>query len=94
MVIFSDKFSPSRQAAIQAYQMFVPGYRQDTLKSDGARYHSFTIGRVLFIVTDTSSERDASLKTTLGLEQKQWMKAKLQTAAANSPNILAIIWAR
>ncbi|MEM9774255.1 MAG: alkaline phosphatase D family protein [Chloroflexota bacterium] len=69
------------QAAQISYRHCVPHYPLH--KSSGAIYHSFTIGRVKFIVTDCRSERtpsnafDNTAKSMLGVEQKEWLKNEL-----------------
>ena len=72
-------------AAAQVYRERVPHY---PLVTSGAIYHSFTIGRVRFVVTD--QRHDASVKTApdnasksvLGSAQKAWWKAEVAAAAA------------
>ena len=74
----ADKWNPGRPAAMKMYRMFVPSYQLGTKNSEGPVYHSFIIGRVLFVVTDTSSERDPQNETTLGDEQLTWFLEKLR----------------
>lgn len=70
----ADRYAKGRDAAIRAYRASIPSYSlaQEHNKF-GAVYHRFSVGRVLFIVTDTSSERDPLANTTLGSEQLKWL---------------------
>ena len=89
----SDSTSPSRQAARLAYQEYVPHYPLAAGSGDVPIYHSFSVGRVRFIVTDTRSERtpnaapDNSSKSMLGSAQKAWFKQQLLDANGNYPII-------
>jgi phosphodiesterase/alkaline phosphatase D-like protein len=71
-------------AAREAYRLYVPHYPLPD-KDDGI-YHSFSVGNVQFIVTDTRSRKsdpklaDTSAKTMLGAKQKQWLKDTLTAA--------------
>jgi hypothetical protein len=71
----SDSASPSRAAALETYRSVAPHYR---LPDGGAIYHSFTVGRVRFIVTDTRSARTPA--SMLGARQKAWLERELLTA--------------
>ena len=79
---------------MEAFRSFVPSYALGSTRADGAVYSSFTIGRVFFIVTDTSSERDPVKRTTLGEEQLEWLRGKLAFAAKRTNNLAAIVWVR
>lgn len=78
----SDGTSASRPAARQVYRERVPHY---PLPDSGAIYHSFGVGRVLYIVSDARSESsaltdtDGPSKTMLGNAQKSWMESVLTT---------------
>lgn len=87
-------YSPSRQAALKAFSTFVPTYAKGSYQKDSSVYYSFTIGRILFVVTDTSSSRDPLNKTTLGAEQMDWLHRKFQLAARKPKEFAAIIWVR
>jgi alkaline phosphatase D len=80
----SDRTSPSREAALEAYRRFVPHY---PLAADpGATIHqSFTVGRVVFLVTDCRAGRSPRRapepeRTMLGREQLEWLLAQLDEA--------------
>jgi alkaline phosphatase D len=80
----SDRTSPSRGAALEAYRRFVPHY---PLAADpGATIHqSFTVGRVVFLVTDCRAGRSPRRapepeRTMLGREQLEWLLAQLDEA--------------
>lgn len=76
----SNGSSASRPAACEVYRERVPHYPLEEEDEDGAIYHSFTIGRVMFIMTDqrsrssSASATDNSSKTMLGTAQKTWFK--------------------
>jgi phosphodiesterase/alkaline phosphatase D-like protein len=78
-----DSTNPGSRAVRRAYQDYVPHYPLVEGEGDVAIYHSFAIGRVLFIVSDLRSERSAakqlddSSKTMLGERQKEWFKESL-----------------
>lgn len=87
----SDGTHEGADAAQQAYRERVPHH---TLPDpDGAIYHSFTVGRVLFLVADTRSYRspnsapDDASKTMLGERQKTWMRDTLEASDAR-----ALVW--
>jgi phosphodiesterase/alkaline phosphatase D-like protein len=79
----SDSTAPGRTASRQTYQEYVPHYPLVAGTGDVPIYHSFTIGRVAFIVTDSRSARspasatDDAAKTMLGADQKAWFKQEL-----------------
>lgn len=88
-----DSTAPGRLIAQQVYRERVPSH---TLAVSGGEpgvdnmpiYHSFQVGRVQFIVSDTRSNRtpnsapDDANKTMLGQSQKTWMSSVLQTSTA------------
>jgi alkaline phosphatase D len=83
----SDRTSPSRGAALEAYRRFVPHY---PLAADpGATIHqSFTIGRVVFLVTDCRAGRSPRRapepeRTMLGRGQLEWLLARLDEARSS-----------
>jgi phosphodiesterase/alkaline phosphatase D-like protein len=90
-----DRTSPTRDAARQVYQHYVPHYPLAAGEGDVPIYQSFTAGRVRFILTDTRSERDpdASIddasKSMLGDAQKEWFKQQLLEANGRYP---VIVW--
>ena len=79
----SDSTSPSREAARFTYRQYVPHYPLVEEEINQAIYHSFSIGRVKFIMCDSRSARspansvDDENKTMLGATQKAWFKQEL-----------------
>ncbi len=77
----SDKYSKAAKAAQLAYRECVPHHALSR-KYSGAIYHSFTIGRVKFIVSDCRSVKspafynDDHRKSMLGSAQKAWLKSE------------------
>ena len=86
--------SPSRAAALDAYDELVPHYPLP-LDGDGPIAQAFTVGRVRFILTDLRSARtpkgesDGPAKTMLGETQRAWFEAELLDAAARHP---VVVW--
>ena len=80
----SDRTSPSRGAALEAYRRFVPHYPLAT--DPGATIHqSFTVGRVVFLMTDCRAGRSPRRapekeRTMLGEGQLAWLLAQLEQA--------------
>ena len=70
-----DSSSPSRPAALATYRMYAPHY---ALPDPSSIYHSFVVGRVRFVVTDSRSARTQA--TMLGARQKAWLKRELLRA--------------
>lgn len=90
----SDGTSPSRPAAAQVYRERVPSYELPAgTGPDAPIYHSFEVGRILFIVSDTrwartpKNDPDGPNKTMLGAQQKAWMESVLSTSSAS-----ALVW--
>lgn len=87
----------SKPAARLAYRENTGHYPLPAGNGNFAIYHSFTVGRCRFIVTDNRSERtvvtqaDSNNKTVLGAAQKAWFKQQLLAANAD-PNIAVIFW--
>jgi hypothetical protein len=77
---------------MKAYRSFAPSYPLGTKTKDGPIFQHFVIGRVFFIVTDTSSERIAENRTTLGYEQLSWFEEKLEQIERHSQKYLAVVW--
>jgi hypothetical protein len=81
----ADKNNPNGPFFQQAYRGIFPHYDlvPDTNGDGAGVYHSFGVGRVLFIVTDGRSymssplDTDGPAKTKLGATQKQWLKDQL-----------------
>lgn len=77
---------PGKAAATQVYRERVPHYPLPD--SGGAIYHSFEVGRVLIICSDTrfhrspNSDPDGPDKTMLGGAQKAWMDSLLASSDA------------
>jgi len=92
----SDSTAPGRIASRLTYQEYVPHYPLAAGFGDIPIYHTFTIGRVAFIVTDSRSARspasaaDNAAKTMLGVTQKAWFKEQLLTYQDDFP---LIVWA-
>lgn len=89
----SDSTAPGRLLAQQVYRERAPHYPLAVNGGDPGVdnmpiYHSFTVGRTLFIVSDTRSNRtpnsapDDATKTMLGESQKTWISSVLQTSTA------------
>lgn len=81
----ADGTSPSKPAALQVYQEYVPHYPLGT--RDGkveSIQQAFDLGRVRFILTDVRSERaperepDRPGKTMLGNRQREWLLRELE----------------
>ncbi|HWO57731.1 MAG TPA: alkaline phosphatase D family protein [bacterium] len=87
----SDSTAPGRSASRLTYQEQVPHYPLPAGGGDVPIYHTFAIGRALFIVTDSRSERspasavDDASKTMLGATQKAWFKQTLLDAQGVYP---------
>jgi prolyl oligopeptidase len=83
--------SKTGNAARTAYEDYVPHYPLPT--TNGPIYHSFTVGRAKFIVTDLRSARsdpkdpDGPKKTMMGAAQKAWFKQELLSAKGKYPLI-------
>ncbi len=80
----TDGSSASKPAAQATYRQYVPSY--PLASSTGGIHHTFTYGRIRFIVTDNRSDKSARLgvddatKTMLGAEQKRWFKSTITSA--------------
>lgn len=89
----ADGSSASHNAACAVYRERVPHYPLAESAVTGTVAQSFTIGRVLFLMTDQRSAAsprlatDNSSKTMLGTTQKAWFKDQI----ANNPDKL-IVW--
>jgi phosphodiesterase/alkaline phosphatase D-like protein len=90
----ASKKSKSHIAARSIYDEYVPHYPFHDPAIDGPINHSFTVGRVKFIITDLRSERDEPRvkdepkKSLMGVEQKQWFKDELLASNGKYPLIL------
>lgn len=80
----ADGTFPDKPNVAQVYRENVPHY--PLAEASGPIYHSFTVGRVLFIVTDNRYNRDAPTdpapRAYLGAGQKTWMENVLATSQA------------
>ncbi len=91
----SDGTSIGRFAANVAYRQIVPHYELPASRELGI-YHTFDIGRIRIIATDTRTHRspntmaDNRHKTMLGYEQRKWFFDVLQDAVDSG--IRAIVW--
>jgi phosphodiesterase/alkaline phosphatase D-like protein len=83
----------AREVALDAYDIYVPHY--DFASRTNGIYQEFTVGRVLFLFTDTRFNRSprsgsgTSGKTMLGGNQKRWLKNRLEGAG----NFDLVVWA-
>jgi phosphodiesterase/alkaline phosphatase D-like protein len=90
----SDGTAVGRPAARAVYRERVPHYPLAAADGDQPIYHSFVVGRVLFVVTDTRSARsphrlaDGPRKTMLGARQKSWLLERLGEA----PRHGVVVW--
>jgi prolyl oligopeptidase len=90
----ASKKSKAHVAARSIYEEYVPHYPLVNTNLDGPINHSFSVGRVKFIITDLRSERDEPKvkdepkKTLMGVEQKKWFKEELLAANGKYPLIL------
>jgi hypothetical protein len=81
----SDGTHSGKASAQQAYRERVPHH---TLAQSADLYHTFQVGRVLFVVSDTRSSRspnsdpDGPSKTMLGAAQKTWIASTLAASDA------------
>jgi alkaline phosphatase D len=93
----SDRTHPGKPSALAAYDEYVPHYPLEA--GDGALprdlHQAFTVGRIRFLVTDSRSERmpdevpDGPEKTMLGVEQREWLLAEIESAKALYP---LVVW--
>ncbi|HUP21589.1 MAG TPA: alkaline phosphatase D family protein [Thermoanaerobaculia bacterium] len=90
----SDRSTLGRVTARQVYREVVPHYPLAAGDGDQPIHQSFVLGRVLFVVTDTRSERtphrfaDGPRKTMLGAAQKAWLFDRLDEA----PRFGLVVW--
>lgn len=91
----SDSTSAGRAVSAATYRERIPSYTLPAGAGDNPIYHSFQVGRILFIVSDTRHQRspnstpDGPSKTMLGTAQKTWMRNLLENPPANSE---ALVW--
>jgi alkaline phosphatase D len=89
----ANRKASSHPSARAAYQEYVPHYPLPAGSGDVPIYHSFSVGRVKFIVTDLRSERsdpkdkEDENKTMMGKPQKEWFKQELLSANGKYPLI-------
>jgi hypothetical protein len=80
----SNRLSPGRENALQAYRDRFPSYATDT--DSGSPYQTWVIGRVRFIMSETRANRDPQSNpdgpdhTMLGADQLAWTLNILDTA--------------
>ena len=82
----SDRTSPSRGAALEAYRLFVPHYPLAD-GPDAPIHQAFSVGRVRFLMTDVRSARSPrnvpdGQRTMLGERQLAWLEEQLEAARA------------
>jgi len=82
----SDSTAPGRANARTVYRERVPSYTLPAGVGDAPIYHSFQIGRVLFIASDSRSDRVPG-STLLGAAQLAWLDTLLDTSTA-----AAMVW--
>lgn len=91
-----DRTWPNAEDAAAVYRQIVPHYPLVPVAPDNAIYHTFTIGRCPFIVTDLRYHRDPSAAadspahTAMGATQKQWFKDQL--VAARDAGAPLVFW--
>lgn len=82
----SDSTFADKVNGASVYRQRVPHYALE--EDSGAIYHSFEVGRVLFIVADVryvrhpNDDEDDAGKTMLGQSQKSWMRRLLGSSTA------------
>ena len=90
----SDRSARGREAARLVYRELVPHYPLAQSAADAPIHQAFVLGRVLFVMTDSRSERTAHLrpdgprKTMLGDAQKAWLLERLSEA----PRYGLVVW--
>jgi hypothetical protein len=83
----------SRNAAMLAYREYVPHY--GLAGPTTAIYQAFSVGRIRVVLTDARSARDphqvpdSAAKSMLGVEQRDWLLAELQSSAVSHD---LVIW--
>ena len=83
----SDGTFVGRAQSVEAYRQRVPHPTLEEAGPDGAIYHSFEVGRCVFIMTDLRSRAspkgatDDASKTMMGATQKAWFKDLLSDPA-------------
>ncbi|MBD0838777.1 alkaline phosphatase D family protein [Streptomyces sp. TRM68416] len=82
----SDSTAPGRANARTVYRERVPSYPLPAGAGDNPIYHSFEIGRVLFVASDSRSDRVAG-STLLGAPQLAWLDTLLGSSTA-----AALVW--
>lgn len=81
----SDSTDPGRDNVTAVYRERCPSYDLPAGTGSNPIYHSFNIGRILFVVSDTRSDRTDS--TVLGATQTTWLENTL-----NASNAAALVW--
>lgn len=95
----ADGSSVTRDTACEIYREQVPHLPLEEAGPTGSIYHSFEIGRCVFIVMDQRSEAspkgstDDAAKTMLGAAQKAWVKSVLSDVA-NASKLFVLICPR
>lgn len=81
---------PGRANSLQAYRERIPSFPLAVPGTAEPNYHSFMIGRVLFVVLDTRANADnnavgdSPTKTMLGDDQKAWLADLLANTTAEA----------
>ena len=93
----ADSTSPSRPAALQTFQQFVPHYPLSPVDGEVKTIQqAFTVGRVRFLVLDPRAERvpeeepDGPQKTMLGKDQLEWLRKELRAAGEGYPLVVLV----
>ncbi|MEU8264487.1 alkaline phosphatase D family protein [Micromonospora sp. NPDC048999] len=83
----SDRTAPGRANVMRTYRERVPHY---PLPSEDGIFHSFQVGRVLFVAADSRANRDPNstkdgpAKTMLGSAQIAWLEQLLSRSSASA----------
>ncbi|MBO0826204.1 MAG: hypothetical protein J2P24_00340 [Streptosporangiales bacterium] len=89
----SDGTHPGKANAAQVYRERVPSY--PLVEVTGPIYHSFQVGRLLVVVTDSrynrSNVNDPAPRTMYGPAQMAWLE-DLLTTKADDPGVKALCW--
>ena len=91
----SDRLSPGRDAAREAYQQIIPHYPLVAGSGNVPIHQAFRVGRVRFILTDLRSSRRPSSRysrrapSMMGERQKDWFKEELLRGKAEGD---LIVW--
>lgn len=85
----SDSTAVGRNNACTVYRERIPSYTLPAGAGANPIYHSFQIGRVLFIAWDSRADRITASSTLLGAAQLSWLNTLLDTSTASALVILS-----